>query len=78
MKSKKNIIVEQELLYYRNTSLTLATALDSIDAKVKTIPIKPSIVWIIKNRALLIEVFTFILETIARLKKSNENNTKSE
>jgi|DEB19_MinimDraft_2_1074335.scaffolds.fasta_scaffold72714_2 hypothetical protein len=77
MKSKKNIIVEQELLYYRNTSLTLATALDSIDAKVKTLPIKPSIVWIIKNRALLIEVFTFILETIARLKKSNENNTKS-
>lgn len=77
MKSKKTIQTEHELLYYRNTSLTLATALDSIDAKVKTLPIKPSIVWIIKNRALLIEVFTFILETIARLKKSNENNTKS-
>lgn len=60
------------------TSLTYAKTLDSVNAKIQELPvIQNSIIWLVRNRKIIIEVLLFIIEAIQKLKTKDEDKTKS-
>lgn len=60
------------------TSLTYAKTLDNVNAKIQELPaIQNSIIWLVRNRKIIIEVLMFIIEAIQKLKTKDEDKTKS-